>query len=133
MNGMVTVNVSSNNTLKEGDCVRIWTAEASSGTPKLNPETVVVNAEQGLYWDDSQLSEGLLYVTTEVPTAIKQISGSDNVKAQIFTLNGRLVDTVEGNYDAIEETVRKAEPAQGIYIIRITDGKATETRKILIK
>ena len=133
MNGMVTVNVKSSHTLKEGDFIRVWTATSTTGTPTLNPETVVVDAEKGLYWDDSHLNEGLLYVTTKVPVGIRSVSADRPVKAQVFTLNGQLLNTVEGSYDAIEESVRKSEPSQGIYIIRISDGKATETRKIIIR
>ncbi len=133
MNGMVTVNVSENNTFAEGDSIRIWSSSSITGTPKLNPETVIVDAAQGLYWDDSRLKEGLLFVTTKVPVGINEISSHSDVKAQVFSLNGTSVTTVEGDYEAIEDAVRKSALPKGVYVIRISDGKATETRKILVR
>ncbi len=133
MNGMVTVNIYANNELQEGDSIRIWTANTTSGTPHLNPLTKVVDAEKGLYWDDSRLSEGLLFVTTEAPVGIQTLKDNSYVQAQVFSINGAFVANVEGSYDQIEEAVRRSNPTPGIYVIRITDGKATETRKILIK
>jgi hypothetical protein len=133
VNGMVTVNISASQTLKEGDSIRVWTANTNAGTPKLNPETKVVNAEQGLYWDDSRLSEGLLFVTSQAPVGINEINASSHVRAQVFSLNGQHLTTVESSFADIEQTVRKSNPAPGIYIIRMTDGKAVLTRKIIIK
>ncbi len=133
MNGKVTVNIYGQNTLAEGDSIRIWTSSSTTGTPKLNSKCFVIDAEKGLYWDDSRLNEGLLFVTKEVPSAISTITAGSNVRAQVFSLNGHKIANVEGNYDMIEERVRQANPNPGVYLIRISDGKAVETRKILIK
>ena len=64
-NGMVTVNISSSASFNVGDSIRIWSATSSTGSPKLNPETMRIS--DGLFWDDSRLSDGLLFVTDQTP------------------------------------------------------------------
>ena len=60
MNGYVTVNMYDGYTLAEGDSIRLWSAAKTTGTPKL--KTKVIDAKAGLYWDDSRINEGLLFV-----------------------------------------------------------------------
>ena len=60
MNGTITVNIYDKNTLAVGDSIRLWDAKSFSGSPKLT--TDVIDAAAGLYWDDSRISEGFLFV-----------------------------------------------------------------------
>ena len=130
MNGAVTVNIASSHEFVVGDSIRVWVANSNSGSPKLN--TYVIDAEQGLYWDDSRLSEGLLFVTNEVPeaVAVNSIKTSAKIKAQLISLSGTVLKSAETTYDAAEQLISGSDIPAGVYIIRITDGKATVTRKI---
>ena len=59
-NGTVEVNVSSTHTLAVGDSIRVWDAVSNAGTPRLASD--VLDADKGLAWDSSRLSDGLLFV-----------------------------------------------------------------------
>ena len=131
MNGMVTVIPYSGHDLKVGDYIRVWEANTNAGSPKLNPKTVEI--EPGLYWDDSRLNEGLLYVTDQAPVGIKDIEANSSVKAQILSLGGAIIGNVEGKYAHIDQVVGKTDIPAGVYILRISDGKAVKTRKIVIR
>ena len=89
--------------------------------------------EPGLYWDDSRLNEGLLYVTDQAPVGIKDIEANSSVKAQILSLGGAIIGNVEGKYAHIDQVVGKTDIPAGVYILRISDGKAVKTRKIVIR
>ena len=71
MNGTVSVFLGDSYSLVEGDSVILWTAEKNLGTPKL--ENYIIDEAAGLYWDDSQLARGVLYVTKEIPAGIHGI------------------------------------------------------------
>ena len=131
MNGSVTVNISSTHELAVGDSIRVWVAEKNSGTPTLN--TYVIDEAQGLYWDDSRLGEGLLFVTDQVPTSITSIAASSKVKAQVLSLSGMVLKSAETSYENAEQLISDSDIPAGVYLIRMTDGKATITRKIIKK
>ena len=76
MNGTVTVNVSASHTLVVGDSIRLWSAKSFSGSPKL--ATDVIDAAAGLYWDDSRIKEGLLFVVER-----KAMKGDVNLDGQV--------------------------------------------------
>ena len=57
MNGIIRVTVTDDNKLAAGDSIRIWHAEAMTGTPVLELPAAFV-------WDTSRLSEGLLFVVS---------------------------------------------------------------------
>ena len=73
MNGHVTVNLYASHTLQVGDSIRLWQAKSFSGSPKLTSK--VIDAHAGLFWDDSRISEGLLFVT--------QIKGDVNLDGSV--------------------------------------------------
>ena len=69
-----------------------------TGTPVL--EDYVVDAEKGLYWDDSDLAtKGILRITDQVPVGIRAVErgtqNSDN--APVFDLAGRRVADAFGS------------------------------------
>ena len=114
MNGAVTVTLASNASFSEGDSIIIWNCSSFSGSPTLSD--YVVDSEAGLYWDDSDIADGILRVTTEVPLAVTTIradEGTAVTKPGIYTTAGVKIS------DDSEDTDRL--PA-GIYII---DGQKT--------
>ena len=129
MNGSLTVNVLASNSLAVGDSIRLWVANTMTGTPKLTSK--IVNEEKGLYWDDSRISEGLLFVTDQVPTAITQIQPDQVVSAQVISLGGAVVRSAKAEYRNVEALVNDSDLERGIYIIRISRGEAVETRKVI--
>lgn len=86
MNGTVSVFLSSTHSLVAGDSVILWVAEKYQGTPKL--ESYIVDEAAGLYWDDSQLARGVLYVTSEIPSGIHGIYYANDEDAPIYTMGG---------------------------------------------
>ena len=75
-NGTVVVNVAEDHTFAVGDSIRIWDAQSFSGTPTLASD--VLDTSKGLAWDDSRLSEGLLFVVES-----KHIKGDVNEDGEV--------------------------------------------------
>ena len=86
MNGTVSVFLSSTHSLVAGDSVILWVADKYLGTPKL--ESYIVDEAAGLYWDDSQLARGVLYVTTQIPSGIHGVLYANDEDAPIYTIGG---------------------------------------------
>ena len=88
MNGSVRVKLASTASFAAGDSVILWTATKTAGTPVLEEECRVIDAEKGLYWDDSRLNEGLLFVAYDpVITGVRGIA-EDDASAPIYSING---------------------------------------------
>ena len=105
MNGTVSVFLGDSYSLVEGDSVILWTAEKNLGAPKL--ENYIIDEAAGLYWNDSQLARGVLYVTKEIPAGIHGIYYTNDEDAPIYTLDG--VKVAEAGAD-----LKTLEP--GIYL-----------------
>ena len=101
MNGTLRVTLVNNHKLQAGDSIRVWNCATLSGTPTLD-------LPDGIEWDTSRLSEGLLFVKS-VSDGIQQLRISQQQPADIFDLSGRLVRK--------HATSTEGLPA-GIYIIR---------------
>ena len=101
MNGTIEV-ILSNSQLVAGDSIRLWEATTMAGTPKFE----LPDLGEGLAWDTSRISEGLLFVvsTSDINTLV-----GDELKkpADIFDLRGQIVRR--------KATSQKGLPA-GIYI-----------------
>ena len=82
MNGTIRVLLSRTNTLAVGDSIRIWKATTLKGTPK-------VSMEEGITWDTSRLSEGLLIVSG-ISSGINELHSTMNPN-DIYDLRGRLI------------------------------------------
>ncbi|MCM1312662.1 MAG: autotransporter-associated beta strand repeat-containing protein [Bacteroides sp.] len=118
MNGTVHLNVKENVNWQVGDSIVLWKAKICIGKPAL--DNYVVDAEKGLYWDDSQLRNGVLKVTDVVPTGIMEIVTDEEASciSEIYDLSGRKLST---------ESIPSLK--KGVYIIR----KGKQTHKIYIK
>ena len=99
MNGTVSLHYSSTFAPVEGDEIELFSDVATfAGTPVL--EDYVIDAEQGLYWDDSDFAtKGILRVTTKVPVGVKGIEGegSPMTSAPVYDLAGRRVSETFGS------------------------------------
>ena len=91
MNGTVKLNYHPSLDLAVGDSVVLWKAKICMGTPRLADP--VIDASKGLYWDDSNLKKGILYVTNQVPSAISSplSEADDDAPAEVFSLSGARV------------------------------------------
>ena len=83
MNGIIRVTVPDNNRLAAGDSIRIFHANAMTGTPQLELPAAFV-------WDTSRLSEGLLFVVS-VDEGISNIVSTARESGDIYDIRGRLV------------------------------------------
>ena len=83
MNGIIRVTVTDDNKLAAGDSIRIWHAEAMTGTPVLELPAAFV-------WDTSRLSEGLLFVVS-VDEGISTVLAPRHESGDIYDIRGRLV------------------------------------------
>ncbi len=82
MNGNIEVMIYQNNRLVVGDSIRLWTATSFTGTP-----TVV--SKDGITWDDSRISEGLLFVKA-IDTGIGTIA-REGENFDIYDMRGQLI------------------------------------------
>ena len=91
LNGTLRVVATEGHTLQPGDSIRVFTAKAFEGTPSLV-------AEGDIVWDDSRLSEGLLFVKAISDGIATLVSPS--TPRNIYDTRGRLVrqaaTTLEG-------------------------------------
>jgi len=86
MNGTIQVFLSSAQNLAAGDSIRIFEAQSFSGSPQFDLPEI----GNGLDWDTSRISEGLLFVI--VSTGIDGIvSGTDGKGSNVYNANGQLV------------------------------------------
>ena len=86
-NGTVEVSVTATNTLQVGDSIRIWVANTNSGKPNLASK--IIDSAKGLYWDDSRLNEGLLFVTDQYDGVIGDVDndGQVNISDVVKVIN----------------------------------------------
>ena len=100
MNGTIIVTPSKTNTLAPGDSIRLWKANSFSGTPK-------VQNTNGITWDTSRISEGILIVK-DVDTAIRPKLSVQNPQ-DIYDSFGRMVRQQATTLEGLKP---------GIYVIR---------------
>lgn len=95
MNGTIQLHYSATaaDYLAPGDSIVLWTATTVSGTPVLESE--IISEERGLYWDITDISKGILRVTSQVPDGMEEIKNEqlkmNNEDDAIYDLNGRKV------------------------------------------
>ena len=100
-NGTLRLTVADNHNLKAGDSIRVWSAASVSGTP-------VLDLPEGIVWDTSRLSEGLIFVVS-VSDGIAAITVSERQPANIYDISGKLVRKNATSTEGLRS---------GIYIIR---------------
>ena len=77
---------------QDGDIVRLWKDVSSvTGTPVL--ETILIDRERGLVWDDSQIAEGILRVKVDPAVGIHDVMSAETISGQpAYTIDGRRVN-----------------------------------------
>ena len=108
INGTIRIVPTSNNTLAVGDSIRLW-----SNVTKFVGSPIIENTN-GIEWDDSRISEGLLFVKA-IATDIKSVI-SNQQSFDIYDLNGRLVRKSTSSTEGLKP---------GIYVV--------EGRKVVVK
>lgn len=110
INGTIRIEPVSSNTLAVGDSIRLWSNVTKFvGTP-------TIEGTNGIEWDDSRISEGLLFVKS-IATDIKpQLADVKSQIGNIYDLRGRLVRKSATSTEGLKP---------GIYVI--------EGRKFVVK
>ena len=104
MNGTISVFLAPSYTPAAGDSIRVWEAESFSGSPAFD----LPDLGNGLEWDTSRISEGLLFITVS--------SGIDSVLAEmreqgsdVYNASGQLVRRNARSLDGLK---------RGVYFVR---------------
>ena len=89
MNATIRLTIPENHSLQAGNTVVLWKdVTTQRGTPVLENHYI----SEGLYWDDTELSNGILHVTDMAPVGIHDLSDAISNSA-IYDLQGRRVTT----------------------------------------
>ena len=93
MNGTIRIHFASNaaDNLAPGDSIVLWTATTTTGTPLLESE--IIDEQRGLYWDTTDLGQGILRVTNQVPDGIRSFASdpSSEGDGNIYDLAARSI------------------------------------------
>ena len=110
INGTIRIEPVSSNTLAVGDSIRLWSNVTKFvGTP-------TIEGTNGIEWDASRISEGLLFVKS-IATGIKpQIADTKTQIGNIFDLRGRLIRKSATSLEGLRP---------GVYVV--------EGRKFIVK
>lgn len=78
--------------LAVGDYILLWKDVTTvSGKPVLDPSSYYIS--DGLYWDDTDLAQGILRVTDVVPVGLRTINAEQPASSAVYTLDGRQTTT----------------------------------------
>jgi len=87
VNGTIRIEVAENHTLQVGDELQLWPAATQlAGTPTFD-------LPEGITWDTSRISEGVITVTA-ISTGIRSIENGKLKAENYYDLNGRRVQNV---------------------------------------
>lgn len=119
MNATISLYYSSSCTLAEGDSVVLWKANTVSGTPVL--ESDVIDEAKGLYWDATDLADGILRVKYVKPDAISEMDASAEVQVSVVSASGLVVGNFACLCADVESAFSKMSLPEGIYMLRLQD------------
>ena len=94
MNGKISLYLYSTfaKNVNVGDVVYLWTdVTTCTGTPVLDDESLIIDAEKGLYWDTTDIASGILRVAYDPQVGIRGVSADAAGGLPIYTLDGRRV------------------------------------------
>ena len=110
INGTIRIVPIPGNTLAVGDSIRLWSNVTKFvGTP-------TIEGTNGIEWDDSRISEGLLFVKSIATGITPQIADTKATSNNIYDLRGRLIRKSTTSAEGLKP---------GIYVI--------EGRKVIVK
>lgn len=118
LNGTIYVTYKNTWTPAVGDYVRIIDC---AGSITGNPTFDLQQLPTGMGWDTSKfLSEGVVYVINT--TGIEEILGTGTFKADVYTLSGFKVTTMQTTKASLMNDLKSRGLATGTYIIRTSQG-----------
>ena len=116
-------------TPQEGDEIILWTAGSVSGAPTaINLPDI---SEYNLVWDTSDLMNTTGVIRVVASTKIAKIDNNAPTKVSVYRENGAFMATFDAIRSDVEKRLRRY--GRGTYILRITDGRRSESIKITIK
>lgn len=127
MNGTVKVTLVGGYMPKAGDEFTLWTvAETFKGEPTFElPELA-----DGLAWNtDDVTTTGVLRVTQA--TGVAQIAVGAAVSCEVYTTAGQLVGRIAATRQSAQQHVQAMPLRSGTYIVKMNDGKRSETIKVV--
>lgn len=131
MNGTVKVTLLNGYTPKAGDEFTLWTVSGSyAGTPQFDLPAL----PEGLYWDVSGVADknGVLRVS-EDQAGIGAIAANAEVYCEVYTPGGTKVAALQtAKANAVVQLQKQYLPA-GTYIVKMRDGRRSETHKMVVK
>ena len=132
MNGTVKVTLLSAYTPKAGDEFTLWTCSGTfSGTPLFDlPELPA-----GLYWDTTGVAAatGVLRVTDSVIDGIGSIGQAEQVSAEVYTIGGTFVGTLQTARRDVAKAVAKLGVRPGLYIVKMQAGRNIQTQTVTVR
>jgi hypothetical protein len=131
MNGFVEVVLSDDFEPKDGAEYVLWDVTGTfSGTPGWSLPAL----PDGLYWDVDGLAQqrGVLRITAN-GSGIGSIAASTPVQCAVYTLSGNCIATFTANKGAAVQEARSRVSRAGTFIIKLSDGRRTETQKLIMK
>jgi hypothetical protein len=108
INGKILIELNAGHNLQVGDSIRLWNAKTFTGNP-------TVEGTNGIEWDASRLSEGLLFVKN-IDTAIRPAVDLSKNPSDIYDLRGQLVRQQATSFRGLKP---------GVYVI--------EGRKVVVR
>ena len=109
MSGTIRLNLASGFDPKVGDEITLFVDVASfTGTPVL--EDKVIDADKGLFWDDSELAtKGILRVTNQIPMGIREIGNGQ------WTMDNGIIYDLSGR--RVPSSIFNRQSKKGIYVV----------------
>ena len=131
MNGTVKVTLMDGYTPKAGDSFTIWDGGSFSGEPAFD----LPQLPAGLYWDTRAVAAktGVLSITDDSTVGIDGLSASALLTCEVYTVGGACVGRFEARRSDIRSAVRRLGVQPGAYVVRISNGKTTDSETVIIK
>ena len=131
LNGTVKVTLLDGFTPKNGDEFTLWTTTLFKGTPQFDlPEL-----PDGLYWDTTGVAakKGVLRVTDSVVDGIGSIGQAEQVCAEVYTIGGTFVGTLQTARRDVAKAVAKLGVRPGLYIVKMQAGRNIQTQTVTVR
>lgn len=127
--GTLQVNVKSSAELSDGLEFTLW--EATKTTLNSNYTFVADSPGDGLEWDTSDLSSGILRVVASTD-AIGKILADVETQCQVYNTGGALVGSFTCIGKDVVNTMRTKGYKPGVYTVRLNQNGTIDTKKIVI-
>ena len=125
VNGTIRVTLGTSPRLVKDTEVQLWQAK----TAVVDNATLELPVlDDGLAWDTSSLSEGILRVVEG--TSVQHIAAGTVVTCQVYTMGGTLLGTVECAWGQLRNVLRQQGYRPGVYTVKVLSAQGEHTEKI---